>query len=71
MPVLGVTFYSENREPLGQAILGPWLGTFSWETEKKRIDVPPRAREAILRIGLLSTVGELSVDDIQLTAVKR
>ncbi len=57
VPVLGVTFYSEKREPLGQAILGPWVGTFNWETEKKRIDVPPHAREAILRVGLLQRRG--------------
>ena len=71
LPMLVVTFYSENREPVGYAVLGPWVGTFNWETEKKRIDVPPRAREAIVRVGLLNAVGELSVNDIQLSAVKR
>ena len=55
----------------GDAVLGPWVGTFNWETEKKRIDVPPHAREAIVRIGLLGAVGELSVDDVELTAAKR
>ena len=44
VPVLGVTFYSENRERLEDVILGPWLGTFDWKTEKKRIEVPPRPR---------------------------
>ncbi|GAF77635.1 unnamed protein product, partial [marine sediment metagenome] len=45
-------------------------GTFAWQSETGRIAVPTRAREAILRIGLLGAVGEISFDDIQLKAVK-
>ncbi|MGA2063527.1 MAG: protein-L-isoaspartate(D-aspartate) O-methyltransferase [Thermoguttaceae bacterium] len=70
LPALGIMFYDENRGMLGEKILGPWRGTFDWQTEKKRIEVPPKAREAILRLGLFGSVGELSVDDVQVKAAR-
>lgn len=71
MPLLAISFYDENRGYLGDGVVGPWRGTFDWQTERARIAVPIRAREAIIRIGLLGAVGELSVDDIQLTVVEK
>ena len=68
MPLLAISFYDENRAFLGDGVVGPWRGTFDWQTEKARIAVPVRAREAVLRIGLLGALGELSVDDIQVKA---
>jgi len=68
MPLLAICFYDENRAFLGEGIVGPWRGTFDWQTETTHVAVPPRAREAVLRIGLLGALGELSVDDIQLKA---
>ncbi len=66
LPGIVVTFYDENRAGVGEARLGPWRGTFDWQTESARINVPPKAREAILHIGLLGAVGELSFDAIKL-----
>ena len=57
MPGVVISFYDENRATVGEAGLGPWHGTFDWQTESKRINVPPKAREAILRIGLLGARG--------------
>jgi len=71
LPVLVVTFYDENRASVGRGVLGPWRGTFPWQHETGRIDVPARAREAVLRIGLLGAVGEMSLDDIVLEAAKK
>jgi protein-L-isoaspartate(D-aspartate) O-methyltransferase len=68
VPNIVITFYDENRAMVGEASLGPWRGTFDWQTETKRIIVPPKAREAILRIGLLGAVGEISFDQIELRA---
>lgn len=68
MPLMAISFYDENRAFLGDGIVGPWRGTFDWQTEKTRIAVPIRAREAVLRIGLLGALGELSVDDIRVKA---
>ena len=68
LPVLGITFYGENRNLLGEKLIGPWRGTFPWQHETSLIDVPARAREAILRVGLFGATGELSVDRIELEA---
>ncbi len=57
--------------PVGEAGLGPWRGTFDWQPETKRINVPLKAREAVLRIGLLGAVGEISFDAIEVKAVKK
>jgi protein-L-isoaspartate(D-aspartate) O-methyltransferase len=67
-PKLAIIFYDENRGQAGLGIVGPWAGTFNWRREEKRIEVPPRAREAIMCIGLLGGVGEVAFDDIQLKA---
>ena len=69
LPAMVVSFYDEKRANLGKAVLGSWRGTFKWQPESRRINVPPKAREAILRIGLLGAVGEISFDVIELKAV--
>jgi protein-L-isoaspartate(D-aspartate) O-methyltransferase len=71
LPVVGITFYDEDRATAGVRVIGPWRGTFPWRPEARQVDVPPRAREAILRIGLLGAVGEISFDDIRLKAVPK
>ena len=71
LPVLAITFYGPNRGMIGQGIMGPWRGTFAWRSQSKRLNVPPGAREAVLRIGLLGAVGEISFDAIELKAVKK
>ena len=68
LPSLIVTFYDENRATVGQGSMGPWRGSFAWQKQSATIDVPSRAREAILRIGLLGALGEISFDAIDLTA---
>ena len=45
--------------------------TFSWQLERGQIDVPARAREAIVRIGLFGAVGQISLDAIELKAAKK
>jgi len=71
LPKLAITFYDENRATVSEAVMGPWRDTFDWRTEKVRLKVPARAREAILRIGLLGAVGKISFDDVRLRAVDR
>ncbi len=69
MPLVAITFYDERRAPVGVRGLGPWSGTFDWRKESERIKVPPKAREAILAVGLLGATGQLWIDDVQLTPV--
>ncbi len=71
LPSITIGFYDENRAGVGEAGLGPWRGTFDWQTESKRIAVPQKAREAIVRIGLLGAVGEISFDAIEMKAVRK
>ena len=72
LPLLGITFYDERRgEAKPGGYLGPWRGTFDWQTESETIKVPPNAREAIVRIGLHGATGEISFDDVQIKAVKK
>jgi protein-L-isoaspartate(D-aspartate) O-methyltransferase len=71
MPLLAIAFFDENRAHLGDGILGPWRGTFDWQTDRVRIPVPLRAREAVLRVGLLGAVGALSVDEIEVKAAEK
>ena len=60
-----ITFYDERRASVGEESIGPFEGTFDWRREQKTLRVPLKAREAILRIGLLGATGQLSLDDLQ------
>jgi protein-L-isoaspartate(D-aspartate) O-methyltransferase len=66
LPLMGFVFYDENRATIGEKVLGPWHGDMDWKKETKTIDVPVRAREAIIRIGLFGATGEFSVADLQM-----
>jgi protein-L-isoaspartate(D-aspartate) O-methyltransferase len=70
VPVLSILFYDENRSTAGRGVVGPWTGTFDWRREVKRIEVPPRTREAIVCIGLFGAAGDIAFDDIELKAAK-
>jgi protein-L-isoaspartate(D-aspartate) O-methyltransferase len=70
VPALVIMFYDESRAMVSQAVVGPWTGTFDWQREVRRLEVPTRSREAIIRIGLFGAVGEISFDDIELKAGK-
>jgi protein-L-isoaspartate(D-aspartate) O-methyltransferase len=69
-PVLAITFYDENRSQAGYTWVGPWRDSFDWRKVTDTLRVPPKAREAIVRIGLSGATGELSFDDIQIRALK-
>ncbi len=68
--MLEIVYYDENRADAGRAMMGPWRGTFGWQVQSARIDVPARAREAIVRVGLHGATGRLWVDNIQVEGVK-
>ncbi len=80
LPGFGITFYDKNRDMVefydenGDKVtsdgVGPWRGSFPWQTQSKTIDVPPQAREAIVRIGLFGAVGEISYDEVTIERVE-
>lgn len=63
LPAVFITFYGERQDIIiSPAIGGPWRSSFDWSPEHVTVDVPPLARTAIIRIGLLGAVGELGFD---------
>jgi protein-L-isoaspartate(D-aspartate) O-methyltransferase len=71
LPMIIISFFDENRGEAGFTWLGPWSGTFDWKQVSETLDVPPKAREAIIRIGLHGATGEISFDDVQLVPAKK
>ena len=67
-PRLILNFYNENRAPIGQEALGPWTGTFDWVEKHDRLPVPEDARVVVLYLGLLGATGEISFDNVRVTA---
>jgi protein-L-isoaspartate(D-aspartate) O-methyltransferase len=70
-PAMVIHFYDSVRREVGVAIVGPWLRKQRWERDGRRIPVPPKTREAIVRVGLHGAVGEMSVDNMKLSFIKR
>lgn len=64
LPMIGITFYDEDRQDLGSAYIGPFQGSRSWSNYDKQISVPEDAREAIVRIGLFGATGTASFDNV-------
>jgi len=69
--MLAISFYNTERRELGSAWIGPFRGTTDWLRLGKTVRVPLEAREAILRIGLFGSTGQLDVDDIRITPRRR
>ena len=62
---LQLSFFDRIRAPVGFERLGNWRGTFDWRRETATVRVPVKSRLAVLTVGLLGAVGQLSVDDIR------
>lgn len=69
-PVLAITFYDENRAETGYTWVGPWRDSFGWQHVSEKLRVPPRAREAVVRIGMSGATGQISLDGIRIQAAK-
>jgi protein-L-isoaspartate(D-aspartate) O-methyltransferase len=70
LPVVNLTFYDDHRMQCGMAYVGPWRDTFEWRKVIDKVRVPTKAREAIVRIGLSGATGELSLDDLKISAAE-
>ncbi len=64
-------FYDENRRAIDNPLVGPWVGTHDWSRATKTINVPSKAREMIVRIGLNGATGKLWLDDLVITPKPR
>jgi len=59
-----VSFFDEDRMPVGHQVVGPFSGTFDWQLRSAHLRVPAKARVAIVAVGLLGATGELSCDQV-------
>jgi protein-L-isoaspartate(D-aspartate) O-methyltransferase len=65
LPRIDVSFFDEKQAPCGSKSAGPWFGTISWVTKRATIAVPPKAKLAVVAIGMFGATGELGVDALQ------
>ncbi len=68
-PGLIIHFYDKVRRNIGQAYIGPWVGSRDWHQDRKKISVPSQTREAIIQLGLNGGTGVLKVDDLKIDRV--
>lgn len=69
LPTILITFYDQRRAVIANKILGKWESTFDWKAVSRKFQVPPLAREAIIRLSLGGGTGRLDVDHIRLQRV--
>ena len=66
LPRVEISFFDDKQAPCGSASAGPWYGTISWIKKRAAIIVPPKAKLAVVAIGMFGATGELAVDSIAL-----
>lgn len=72
LPVVAITFYDDQRRDLGTTILGPFRGSLElWRKQEEEARVPPKSKEAIIRIGLFGATGSVSFDNIHIEPIKK
>lgn len=69
MPAIAISFYDEQRQDLGTFSLGPFRGTRPWRSNSRLVRVPPKTREAILRIGLFGATGIVDFDEVKIEQI--
>ncbi len=70
VPSLQIYFYDRSRQVIGDAVVGPWTGSFPWKEIRETVKVPRHTKEAIMRIGLNGGLGTLDVDDVRIAPHK-
>jgi len=66
LPRLDVSFFDERQAPCGKDSAGPWFGTISWIRKRTFITVPPKAKVAVVAIGMFGATGEFAIDSFTL-----
>ncbi|MCB9874796.1 MAG: protein-L-isoaspartate(D-aspartate) O-methyltransferase [Planctomycetaceae bacterium] len=67
LPRVNVSFFDEKQAPCGAQSVGPWYGTITWVKKQAVIQVPPKAKLAVVAVGMFGAVGEFAVDSVELT----
>lgn len=66
LPRINVSFFDDRQAPCGARSVGPWYGTITWVKKQATVQVPPKAKLAVIAIGMFGATGELAVDSISL-----
>lgn len=70
-PGVFLHFYDSIRKPVATAGFRPFVGTrLQWTTARLVIPVPPKAREAVLQVGLNGGTGRLDVDNVRIVPLR-
>ncbi len=69
-PLVVITYYDDRRAVIDDVFVGPFEGTFEWTRRQAELPVPLKAREAIIRIGLLGAIGEFSLDALSVSPLE-
>ncbi|WP_339730379.1 protein-L-isoaspartate(D-aspartate) O-methyltransferase [uncultured Gimesia sp.] len=65
-----IHFYDKIRRNIGQAYIGPWVGSREWHLQSKKISIPPQTREAVIQLGLNGGIGVLNVDQLKIEKIE-
>lgn len=66
IPHIELSFFDDKQAPIGAQVAGPWHGTNAWTKKKATIEVPARARLAVVAVGMFGGTGQLAVDGMTL-----
>ncbi|MEX0819970.1 MAG: protein-L-isoaspartate O-methyltransferase, partial [Pirellulaceae bacterium] len=66
LPRVNVSFFDDKQAPCGSQSVGPWYGTISWVKKQATIQVPPKAKLAVIAVGMFGAIGEFAVDSVDL-----
>ena len=66
LPRVNVSFFDDEQAPCGSQSAGPWYGTISWVKKQAAIQVPPKAKLAVIAVGMFGATGEFAVDSVDL-----
>jgi protein-L-isoaspartate(D-aspartate) O-methyltransferase len=70
LPHVELSFFDERQAPVGARIAGPWHGTTTWTKKKVSIEIPARARLAVVAVGMFGGTGQFAVDGMTLEIVE-
>ncbi len=66
LPRVNVSFFDDKQAPCGSQSAGPWYGTISWVKKRATIQVPPKAKLAVIAVGMFGATGEFAIDSVDL-----
>lgn len=66
LPRVNVSFFDDKQAPCGSQSAGPWYGTISWVKKQTTISVPPKAKLAVIAVGMFGATGQFAIDSVSL-----